>query len=227
MERRTYNVTLTGSTPLLMHHDDIAWADLMEKWKNDPANKKNSKAGDDRSPAFRWLGSLYHDATSVALPSDNLMTCMMEGGSLVLVPGGKSGKTFKAQTQSGMLVGEPFWPLEVGAKGQPILMADLEALKETNDFDLHIVRASELGFSLFLKRAKIGQAKHIRVRPRFDVWSASGTIVVWDEQITKQVLLDVLMNGGRYKGLGDWRPGSPRKPGPFGTFTAEVREAKQ
>jgi hypothetical protein len=50
---RNYEVTMTGTQPLLLHADDIEWADRMSAWKDDPANKKTSKAGDDRSPAWR------------------------------------------------------------------------------------------------------------------------------------------------------------------------------
>ena len=38
--------------------------------------------------------------------------------------------------------------------------------------------AAEHGFMLYVKGAKIGQSKHVRVRPRFDRWSATGTINV-------------------------------------------------
>ena len=70
---RTYVVTITGTQPLLMHHDDIDWADTMEQWKLDKDNKKNSKAGDDRSPAFRWIGNLYRDENgAIILPTDNI-----------------------------------------------------------------------------------------------------------------------------------------------------------
>jgi len=218
---RSYKVTVTGKTPLLMHADNIEWADRMEKWKNDPANRKNSKAGDDRSPAFRWLGSLYHDGESVCLPNDNLMRCLMEGGAMVPVPGGRSGKTFKAQTQSGLMVGEPFWPLLV--KGKPVPVAPLMALTGEPDYEKHQEAAVAAGFMLFLKRAKIGQSKHIRVRPRFDAWEARGTIDVWDDQITPEILGQILTYAGQYRGLGDWRPGSPSKPGPHGMFTATIK----
>lgn len=73
-----YIVTLTGKTPLLMHADSIEWADEMDRWKSN-ANKKGSRAGDDRSPAYRWLGCLYHDGTNVGVPNDNLMRALMEG----------------------------------------------------------------------------------------------------------------------------------------------------
>lgn len=220
MSTRSYEVTLTGSTPLLMHADNIEWADAMEEWKTNPANKKGSKAGDDRSPAWRWLGSLYHDGNVVVLPSDNLSRCFMEGGAMVPVPGGKNGKTFKSQSQSGMMTGEPVWPLLVN--GKTISAKDLLALQKENSFAAHKDFCEKAGFMLFVKRAKIGASKHIRVRPRFDRWATRGTIVVWDEQITEGVLKDILEYAGKYKGLGDWRPGG-KTPGPHGMFSAEVR----
>lgn len=221
---QTYNITLTGKTALIHHWDNIEWSDQMDAWKADPNNKKGSKAGDDRSPAFRWLGALYHNGTVVAMPQDNIMRCLMEGAALVPVPGGKSGKTFKAQSQSGMLVGEPFWPQSVtsnGAKSHTIPVAPLLALQTEKSFAKHQETARRLGFELFLKRAKIGQSKHVRVRPMFEKWSLAGTIHVWDEQITKGVLADILSFAGTYKGLGDWRP-SGKTPGPYGTFAATI-----
>lgn len=220
MATRTYEVTITGKTPLLMHPDNLDWADEMEAWKNSPANKKGSKAGDDRSPAWRWLGNLYHDDKVIVIPSDNLARCMMEGGAMVPVPGGKNGKTFKAQSQSGMMTGEPQWPLLVGGKTVPI--KPLMDLNGESVFAKHKEAAQEAGFMLFVKRAKIGAAKHVRVRPRFDAWSATGTVVVWDDQITQGVLQDILDYAGNYKGLGDWRPGC-RTPGPHGMFSATVK----
>jgi hypothetical protein len=218
---RNYEVAITGKTPLLMHWDNIEWADQMDKWKNDPKNKKNSKAGDDRTPAFRWIGSVYHDGNVVAMPSDNLMRCLMEGGAMVPVPGGRSGKTFKAQTQSGMLVGEPFWTFL--ARRKEIPFAKVSALTNELHFDAHQKFAADHGFILLVKRARIGQSKHIRVRPRFDEWSTSGTLNVWDDQITTDILQSIFEYAGRYKGLGDWRPGG-KTPGPYGTFTAEIKE---
>jgi hypothetical protein len=206
-----------------MHWDNIDWADTMAAWKDDPKNQKVSKAGEDRTPAWRWIGSLYHDDEFVSMPSDNLMRCLMEGGAMVPVPGGRSGKTFKAQTQSGMMVNEPFCRLT--AYGKQIAMADIRPLLKEEAFPIHKQVVSELGFTLFVKRAKIGASKHVRVRPRFDNWSVEGTLSVWDDQITDQVLTDVLRYAGQYKGLGDWRPGS-KTPGAYGMFDAEVKRLK-
>lgn len=220
---RSYEVTITGKMPLLMHADNIAWSDEMDAWKNNADNKKGSKAGDDRSPAFRWLGGLYHDGTVIAMPSDNLMRAFMEGGAMVPVPGGKSGKTFKSQTQSGMLVDGTHWPLFVGEKAQTIAVSSVMALRSEPDFLKHQQLVEKLGFSLHLKRAKIGQSKHVRVRAIFERWTTRGTLHVWDDQIKTDVLKKIVEQAGLYKGLGDWRPGG-KTPGPFGMFTATVKE---
>jgi hypothetical protein len=220
MRVRTYAVTLDGLTPLMMHADNIEWADQMDAWRADPANAKLSKPGDDRTPAFRWIGSLYHDGAHVSLPSDNLMRCMMEGGAMVPVPGGRNGKTFKAQSQSGMMVADPYWPVLVG--GATIPMPAIEALMSEARFAEHARAVKGLGFALHMKRGRIGTAKHVRVRPLLRGWQAKGHVNIWDDQITAEVLQQILTFAGRYRGLCDWRPGS-KTPGSFGMFTAAVQ----
>lgn len=218
---RTYDVTLTGRTALLMHHDNIEWADFMEEWKSNPDNKKQSRAGDDRSPAWRWIGCLYDDGSHIAVPQANIMKCLMEGGAMVPVPGGKNGKTFKSQTQSGMMSESPLWTLLVN--GKPIKRQAVESLKDEQQFTKHKAAVAELGFTLMVKRAAVGTSKHIRVRPEFAAgWQLVGAVTVWDDQITDDALRSIFAFSGQYKGIGDWRPGAPKKPGPYGTFEADV-----
>lgn len=218
-----YRITLTGTSPLLMHHDNLDWADEMTAWKNNPDNKKLSIAGDDRTPAFRWLGCCYHDGQQLAMPQANIMRAIMEGGTQVPVPGGRGGKTFKAQTQSGMgSNATSYWPLTL-ADGRTVPWSAVDELKTEPDFNNHRARVADLGFSLLVKRALINKSsKHVRVRPQFDTgWTLTGTLFVWDEQITRDILATILDYAGRFKGLGDWRPGS-KTPGPYGMFSAEI-----
>jgi hypothetical protein len=82
----TFRVTLTGQTPLLLHADNIEWADKMDAWKNDANNKAKSKAGDDRTPPWRWLGCLTCTEPNtgvIALPSEYIMSCLLSGGAEV------------------------------------------------------------------------------------------------------------------------------------------------
>jgi hypothetical protein len=217
-----YQITLTGNSPLIMHHDNIVWADHMEEWKNDPDNKTKLKAGDDRSPAWRWLGCLYQNGENIYLPAANIMRCLMEAGAMVPT-GGKGGKTFKSQTQSGMQSAEEVWTLLVN--GGEISYRELKAeVNDENDFAKHIKAAQSRGFDLLIKRAKIGTSKHVRVRPIFyPGWVVKGSLLVFDEQITQAVLTKILEYAGEYKGLGDWRPGG-KTPGPYGAFKAVVKK---
>lgn len=205
---------LTGVMPLLMHQDDVEAADLLQKWRKDPANKNLSTPGDDRSPAWTWQTYLYHDGTHVVLPAANIAVALRQAGTQMIL---KRQKTFKELTQSGMLITTEF--CEFRCHGNQIALADLAAVRDL-PFTEQADRCRELGFRLFAKRARIGTSKNIRVRPRFDNWSVSGVIDVFALELTLPVLQQLFEIAGRV-GLCDWRPGC-KTPGPFGMFQAEL-----
>jgi hypothetical protein len=215
----TFKFELTGRTPLLMHADDVEAADTLETWRKDPENKKQRKAGDDRSPAWTWMTYLYADGEQVVMPSDNIMTALRHAGAQITMSG---QKTFKSVSQSGLLILEDHCELYT-PKGQ-VSLAALKKL-ESKPFADQAKAVQALGFSLFVKRATVGQAKHVRVRPRFDDWRVSGTVDVIDPAIGEEVLRQMFDLAGRYAGLGDWRPSSPKKPGHFGTFESKLKRA--
>jgi hypothetical protein len=208
-----------------MHADNIEWADAMEEWKDDPAHKGKSKPGDDRTPPYRWIGCLNYDdpkAGKVTIPSEYIMSCLMDGAAQV--PTGKGRSTFKSQSQSGIVPLDFQW--EFRSNGKQVQMGEINELRNLPTFKEHVEAALDLGFMLFVKRVKIKDNKHIRVRPRFNEWSASGEVMVVDDLITDKVLTNILDIAGRLKGLGDWRPSAPKRPGPFGTFKATFHAAK-
>lgn len=222
MNARKYEVTLTGETPLLMHRDNIKGSEIVRAWSKDPANKKASVAGDDRTPAWTWTQYCYHDGKRLVIDADNLMSVLRDGGKKCPAATGKG--SLKAVTQSGIIVNEIGWPILVD--GAEIPWGPIEALMRESDFEKHEEAASALGFTLFVKRARVGTSKHVRVRPRFDKWSCKGTITVLDDQLKLPVLNNLLTHAGFYCGLCDWRPGSPQAPGQFGRFTATIKEVK-
>ena len=218
---RQAQIELTSRMPILLHADNIEFADTMEEWKTDPANKAMSKPGDDRTPPWRWIGCLNYDDPDngkVTIPSEYVMRSMMDGAAQVLT--GKGMKTFKSQSQSGIISTDFHWKFFNG--GKPVLMKDIRKLEKLRTFKEHSDGVKDLGFSLFVKRAKIGANKHIRVRPRFEEWTALGELTIIDDQITDKILGNILDISGRLKGLGDWRPSAPKSPGPFGTFAAKI-----
>lgn len=215
---RRYEVTLAGEAPLLMHADDLRWRGELDRWLLQP-NNRSGKPGDDRAPAWRWLGYCYQDGNYLGIPSDNLMTTLREGGAKV--PTGKKGQTYKRQSQSGIIIDQMQWSIQTSVG--LVAWKDLWQLRHENEFEKHEEAVKQYGFWLFAKSVKVGASKHVRVRPRFEQWSCGGTISVVDDTITESVLGQILEMAGTYCGLGDWRPSSPSKPGPFGRFTTKVR----
>lgn len=216
---RRYEFVLTGLTDLLMHADDILFSDEMSEWRKDPKNKSVSKPGDDRSPAWTWIGALYHDGEHVALPSDNLAVAIRQAGAKMIM---KGQKTFKEESVSGLMIEEDHLPIEVG--GKTIAVDKVLALKDVAEFPAHLKTAEKLGFSLFMKRAAVGSSKHVRVRPRFAGWSCKGTIQVDSEALKPDVISQLLQLAGRV-GVGSWRPGG-KTPGRFGMFSSSITPVK-
>ena len=221
MER--YQISLEGETPLLLHQDNINFSERVRAWQRE--NRSLSQAGDDRTPAWTWIGSLYHDGKWVGLSSDNIMTMLREGGAKV--PTGAKNETYKRQTQSGIVLEEICPPLLVN--GKRLEMAPIKALLDEDDFAAHVEAVQEMGFDLLVKRAKVGTSKHIRVRPMFEKWAVITSLMVVDPKesgITQEVLQKILNKAGSLCGLGDWRPSS-RTPGQFGRFSATVEPIEE
>lgn len=221
MER--YQIILEGETPLLMHHDNIQFSERVRAWQQE--NRSLSVAGDDRTPAWSWIGSLYDDGEYVGLNADNMMTMLREGGAKV--PTGAKNETYKRQTQSGIVLEEICPPLLVN--GKRLEMAPISALLDEDDFASHVEAVQEMGFDLLVKRAKVGTSKHIRVRPMFGKWAVITSLMVVDPKesgLTREVLQKILNKAGSLCGLGDWRPSS-RTPGQFGRFSATVEPIEE
>lgn len=222
MYERTVQFEIVGRTPLLMHWDNLEWADQLEEERTTLAeeDKKASKRGDDRSPPHTWKGSVYTDGQLVALPTDNIRSCLMAAGAQVIL----SGKTtYKKLTQSGLMFATMHLPLHIGNPSHVVSKADIDAIDGT--FAEHARKARALGFQLDCRRATIGQSKHVRVRPRFEQWQAAGELLVTDEQIRPATLQKIFELAGRKIGIGDWRPSAPKSPGQFGMFAVTLKDA--
>lgn len=209
---------LRGLTAMLHHANEVELTDSLEAWRKDPKNKGISKPGDDRSPAWTWQTYLYHDGAKLAIPSQNLMVCLRQAGSQMIL---KRQKTYKEISQSGMMIASEFLGFKFGDKGNSLDMAKIVKLRD-EPFEHQSDAARDFGFRLFVKRAKIGTSMHVRVRPRFDTWAASGEVLTVAPELTFDAVKQLFQLAGRV-GLGDWRPGC-KTPGPFGMFEATVKK---
>jgi hypothetical protein len=220
MQIRKYNVKLIGITPLLMHWDNIEWGDTI-KAKRDAVKKHdaaNFSAGDDRCPPDTWKGCLYNDEEFVVVPADNLRRCLVKAGAKVVL---KNAETFKKAMASGITFDSVFATFLVN--GKQIKFADCMAVRGT--FSEQAAAVKKLGFRLLVKRAAIKGSKHVRVRPEFGKWAVEAAITVTEDRITDAALREIWVNAGLYIGLCDWRPDSPKSPGPYGKFSVVIDPA--
>lgn len=206
-----------------MHKDDVNFSDDVRRWLDNPENKDKKVPGDDRVPAWTWMGGLHHDDKVVVIPQEAIRGVLKEAGAQVPVPKAKRGLTFKSLTQSGITVVEDFTLL---IKGKPVSLDSLRPLLEEEDLSKHTKTVGELGFYLDVRPCKVNGKRHVRVRARFDQWSASGVLEVDDDLITEEKLGEILHIAGVKKGLLDWRPGAKQSPGPFGKFLPKLKRVK-
>lgn len=213
---QSYKFTLTGITPLLMHNNNIEARDEIEALRK---RMKGGKAGDDRSPAQSWKGYLYvsDDTGNVCIPTENLLACLLGGGSKVKVGGKETLKTHSQRVAFDRLDYDLF------VNGKTIAKGDVDDID--GEFSEHANATRDLGFRLHVKPCTVGTSKHIRVRPLFSNWSVSGAFEIEDDDaniLGLTPLRDLFNACGRLVGLGDWRPSAPKKPGQYGRFSAVV-----
>ncbi|TVQ34023.1 MAG: hypothetical protein EA376_00805 [Phycisphaeraceae bacterium] len=218
-----YEFRIVGTTPLFMNSDNIEWADQMEEWRKDPDNKGKSRPGDDRSPAFTWIGSLWNDGSRVTIPAQVIQKVISLAGAKVLTGKGKS--TYKAVAAASVVCVEPWTPLL--AYGKEIPMRPIEGMVGNMNFAEHKLLARKLGFELDVRRAKPQyNTKHVRVRPMFLDWGTMGVLDVDEDEISEDVMKKIMAIAGNKIGIGNWRPSESQSPGPFGKFEAELNPLK-
>lgn len=215
-----YNFTLTGTSPLLMHADNIEAADIVEKWRKNPKNKGVSRRGDDRSPAWTWQSYCYFDTKGIlSIPGDCVQSALNEAGGKMTAIQGKG--SLKRSVAAGILIPTEF--LSFRFDGRSVSITQIDEVREL-EFDRQKAAMRKIGFDLHAKRAKIGKQKHVRVRPRFENWTVTGSIEVLLPEFKLETIQELFDIAGSRIGIGDWRPNSPTSPGSFGKFSAVVEK---
>lgn len=130
---------------------------------------------------------LYLDDTGkVQLPSVYLKNCLTEASKQFKIVG--KGKSTYSKLVASTVDISPF-------------MIDLDAEK------YQIFRISAVN--------PMTKGRMMTERPRFNTWSASFEILLNDESVPVSVINEILEHGGKYVGVGDWRP---EKKGMHGKF---------
>lgn len=188
------NVTITGTTPLLMHSDAGVNAEHpLNKAKALLTKKTASKRTAEENREIRrleWLLGIYTDGEQVIYPTANVARCLKEAGKIT-----KQG----TQITRGLSFDGVEVPLRYARNGH----AGIEALFEDSNF----VDDRSVG---------VGQKRVMRTRPRFMPWALTLTGELFDDVMDVADLRRIAELAGRAIGLGDNRVNG------FGRFTVEV-----
>lgn len=179
-----------GVSPLLMHSDRFANPlDPMTKAHKELTGKRK-KTDDDHEAIAKseWFGSLYLDPDiGPFIPGQNVESCIVAGAKLQ-----KLGTACKR----GLSV------LEDKIKVEYTGTRDPEKLYDKKEF-------------VDIRSVKVGTAKIMRCRPKFNQWSVQFTVLLNETILDAQEVVKAIEDAGLMCGLGDYRPR-------FGKFDVEV-----
>lgn len=176
-------LTVTGTTPLLMHN--IRLADDFDPYSKAIKKlnaKKTKKTDEDKQEIDRlsFAGGLYHDETiGPFIPVENVFRCLMEAGSLT-----RSGK----KIERGVVFLDTRAPLEYAGP------RDIETLWGDGD-SRHVDR----------RMVAVQRQRIPRVRPVFPEWSFALPVETDGAVIDEEEFADIVAKAGRLIGLGDFR----------------------
>lgn len=146
-----------------------------------PIDKPISKAGSDKhDPKTEAESFLYKDKNGIICQPASHIEGAMIKASTAYNMAGKGKKTYKDAFKGGIFIE----PTMIPHKNQK--------------------------WELDLSPVNVQRAKIMRARPRFDDWELTFTILNIDDRIRGDTLKQILIDAGRYFGVGDNHPRNGR-----------------
>lgn len=188
------NVKVQGVAPLMQHRFPMPDLATMSK-----GGHKQTGAVDYTQ---EWRGYFYQTADGeIYQPSTHFEGCMVRAAAGFKIQG-KRGKTYKDLFQAAVFVTPEF-----------ILHGVKVPAELTNDGDLPLY--------LDMRPVVVQRARVVRIRPCFKAgWELGFEINVIDDQISPEIVQDILTLAGKTVGVGDFRP----KFGRFNVVGFEVQK---
>lgn len=182
MQQRKYQIK--GVAPLLMHAPKTVDPLSPEARAMKKISAKKTKTEDDHAEMMRieFLAGLYwRKDVGFFLPGDMIAAALKQAARLT-----KKGKDFERYA----VIFEPFLPFRFG--GDTTLKTPEQVFEHGGYVDRRDV--------------KVGAARVIRTRPRFDQWSTEFVVGFESSKINAEDIDGFVASAGQYIGLGDKRP---------------------
>ncbi|MBP2316527.1 hypothetical protein [Azospirillum soli] len=170
---------ITGVSPLLMHNGRLAdpLEPLVKEIKKLSGKRPKTETDQEQMAKLEFLGSLYLHGGEPCLPGELIEAALIDGAMR---------KRRGPQAKAGLLCDGNI-PLQYEGPRRP------EDLWNDDRFR-------------FRTGVRIGRLRVMRVRPRFDTWSAAFTIQFMPSLLNEDEVRDIVRLTGEVVGIGDWRP---------------------
>lgn len=185
---QSFEVRIQGTRPLLMHSDKFCDPLHPATKMHKELTSKRKKTDDDYEAIAKseWLGGLYIDEDGPFIPGESINACLVAGGKL-----SKLGAQLKRSVE---------------------IFDDKCYLEHDGPNDIAGLWDQQFYYA---RSVKVQSARLMRYRPMFRKWACTVNIVFDEASINKEQVVKCLEDGGRYCGVGDYRP-------KFGRFNVEM-----
>lgn len=193
---RTFKVKVNGVTPYMQHRmDDVK----LQEWEKKRGNIIERDGLNDEPEKIAAFHSYIDNDGNYYIPCDHFKQCFVKGGGFVK---GKVGNATKSMKN---------------------IVAAMWRIKEEK---IPFRKFDEVDTRSAVNRNV--KARIITHRPKWNTWEAEFTLII-DDDVKNGVTIDTIENiinyGGRYLGVGSYRP---EHTGEFGRFELiELKELKQ
>lgn len=192
---RQFNVTVKGVTPYMQHRmDDVK----LKEWEKQRGTIIERDGLNDEPHVTAAFHAYIDPDGNYYIPNDHFKQCFVKGGGFVKGKVGNATKTMKNIVAA-------MWRIK----------EDKIAFRKFDEVDTR---------SAVNKNVK---ARIIVHRPKWNTWECSFTLLIDDDAkngITKSTIMDIMSYGGRYLGVGSYRP---EHTGEYGRFdVTKLEEVK-
>lgn len=215
MAIRKLSITIKGTADLINHNGQTADPrnEFAKQMRAISSKRKKTDADFDQLAKIEWFAGLYVGRTKDDAKDTARLTIPSHVIEAALVGGAKKSKR-GVQAKSGLFVTDAG---TLDFPGSPATALAKDELKAWLD------ELFDQGENTLTVGVKVGQAKVMRTRPKFDGWHSTFVAEYDDAVLTFGDVQEILEDAGRLVGVGDWRP----KYGRFAVASIEELPAEK
>lgn len=170
---KQYSVEIVGVTPYMQHRMDDEKLENWEKNRKLIIEREDISKGDQYRAEFHS----YNDEEGFYIPSEHIVSSLINAGALVKSKVGNGKKSMKN------------------------IVAGMFSIKEQK---IRLPKQYQIDKRSAVNRNM--KARIIVIRPKWDEWKAKFTLIVDNDTLTTETIQQIIVYAGQYIGIGSFRP---------------------